>query len=141
MLKLPPSLAATNANSIGYPHSALGSRLTADLALGEKAKALLLNAENKIYVSAARIWEVAIKHQKNPKVMTIGPDVLINACSDSGFNWLDVSVYHARTTAQLPLLHSDPFDRLLKAQAIQEPMHLLTRDQQLVAYSELVQLV
>jgi len=73
--------------------------------------------------------------------MTIGLDVLIDACSDSGFNWLDVSVYHARTAAQLPLLHSDPFDRLLIAQAIQEPMHLLTRDQQLVAYSELVQLV
>jgi PIN domain nuclease of toxin-antitoxin system len=115
--------------------------VTADMALGEKAKAALLNPGNRIYVSAASIWEVAIKHRKNPHVMTIGPDVLTNACSDSGFNWLDVNVYHARTTAQLPLLHSDPFDRLLIAQAIQEPMHLLTRDQQLSAYSELVQLV
>jgi PIN domain nuclease of toxin-antitoxin system len=115
--------------------------VTADMALGEKAKAAILNADNRIYVSAASIWEVAIKHRKNPNVMTIGPEVLTNACSDSGFNSLDVNVYHARTTAQLPLLLSDPFDRLLIAQAIQEPMHLLTRDQQLSAYSELVQLV
>jgi len=46
--------------------------LTDDVALGEKAKSLLLNPENKIYVSAASIWEVAIKNRKNPKVMTIG---------------------------------------------------------------------
>ncbi len=73
--------------------------------------------------------------------MPLGPDVLIDACVESGFNWLEVSAYHARHTAKLPLLHSDPFDRLLIAQAIQEPMRLLTRDQQFAAYSELVQLV
>lgn len=115
--------------------------VTADAALGKQAKKLLLDAENQIYVSAASMWEVAIKHRKNPSVMPIAPEVLIDACMESGFNWLDVSAHHASATAALPLLHNDPFDRLLIAQAMQEPMRLLTRDQQIAAYSELVQLV
>ena len=115
--------------------------LTADAALGDQARKMLLDVENQIYVSAASIWEVAIKHRKNPQLMPLGPEILIDACLQSGFQWLDVSAYHARATAALPLLHSDPFDRILVAQAIQEPMRLLTRDHQIAAYSELVQLV
>ena len=115
--------------------------VTDDPMLGELARQLLIDPNNQTYVSAASIWEVAIKHRKNPALMPLGPDVLIEACEESGFNWLAVSVHHARATAQLPLLHSDPFDRLLVAQAQQEPMRLLTRDHQVAAYSELVQLV
>ena len=73
--------------------------------------------------------------------MPLGPEILIDACLESGFNWLEISVYHARAAAKLPLLHSDPFDRLLIAQAIQEPMRLLTRDHQFAAYCESVQVV
>lgn len=115
--------------------------VTADLNLGETAQQLLLDSDNQIFVSAASVWEVAIKHRKHPQVMPIGPDVLIDACVASGFHWLDVSVHHARAAAQLPPLHLDPFDRLLVAQAMQEPMRLLTRDRHLAAYSELVQTV
>lgn len=115
--------------------------VTADPQLGATAQHLLLDPDSQIYVSAATIWEVAIKHRKHPQVMPIAPDVLIDACVQSGFNWLDVNVHHARATAQLPLLHADPFDRMLVAQAMQEPMVLLTRDRQITAYSELVRLV
>jgi len=115
--------------------------VTADPQLGGKASKLLLDAENQIFVSAASIWEVAIKHRKNPMLMPIEPDVLVDACMQSGFSWLDISPLHARATSRLPLLHADPFDRLLLAQAMQEPMILLTRDPQIAAYSELVQLV
>ncbi len=115
--------------------------LTADPQLGALAQQLLLDRDNQIYVSAASVWEVAIKHRKHPNVMPMSPDVLVDACVESGFNWLDVSVHHARATTQLPLLHVDPFDRLLVAQAMREPMILLTRDRQIAAYSELVRLV
>lgn len=115
--------------------------VTADPALGDQARGVLLDTQNQIYVSAVSIWEVAIKHRKNPALMPLGPEVLIDACVESGFHWLNVSVYHSSGTARLPPLHSDPFDRLLIAQAIQEPMHLLTRDRHIAAYSELVQLV
>jgi PIN domain nuclease of toxin-antitoxin system len=115
--------------------------VTADPQLGAAAKKKLLDPDNQIYVSAATIWEVAIKHRKHPQVMPIGPDVLADACVDSGFSWLDINPQHARAVAKLPLLHADPFDRMLVAQAMQEPMALLTRDRQIAAYSELVQLV
>ena len=115
--------------------------LTGDAQLGTLAQQLLLDAGNQIYVSAASVWEVAIKHRKHPDIMPMSPDVLVDACVESGFNWLDVSVHHARATAQLPLLHVDPFDRLLVAQAMHEPMILLTRDRKIAPYSELVRLI
>ncbi len=109
--------------------------------MGATAQQLLLDPDNQIYVSAATIWEVAIKHRKHPQTMPISSDVLIKACAESGFNWIDVNVHHAHAIAELPLLHADPFDRMLVAQAMQEPMVLLTRDRQLAAYTELVRLV
>jgi len=101
----------------------------------------LLDPGNQIYVSAATIWKVAIKHRKHPNIMPIAPEVLTDACVGSGFHWLDISVHHAKAATLLPLLHADPFDRMLAAQAMQEPTVLLTRDQQIKAYSELVRLV
>jgi PIN domain nuclease of toxin-antitoxin system len=56
----------------------------------------------------------------------------------SGFQELPVWSRHAILVAALPLYHADPFDRLLIAQAISEPLHLLTADAQLKQYSELV---
>lgn len=115
--------------------------VTDDPALGENARAILLNPDHQIHVSTASIWEVAIKHRKNPTVMPMNPDLLIDACTESGFQWLEIRLAHIRTTATLRLLHQDPFDRLLIAQAIEEPMRLLTRDRQVAAYSDLIQLV
>ena len=115
--------------------------ITGDRQLGSKASQLLIDADNQIYVSAASVWEVAIKHRKNADVMPISADIFVDACTESGFNWLDISVLHTRATSRLPPLHADPFDRLLLAQAMQEPMIFLTRDRQISAYSELVQLV
>ena len=115
--------------------------VTAVPQLGATAQQLLLDPGNRIYVSAATIWEVAIKHRKHPHIMPIAPVALTDACVTSGFHRLDVSVHHAKGTAQLPLLHVDPFDRMLVAQAIQEPMVLLKRERQITACSELVRLV
>jgi PIN domain nuclease of toxin-antitoxin system len=56
-----------------------------------------------------------------------------------GFFELPVLGIHTETLAKLPLLHRDPFDRLIVSQAITEPMRLLTGDSELEAYSDLVQ--
>ena len=56
----------------------------------------------------------------------------------SGFQELPVWSRHTILVANLPMHHTDPFDRLLIAQAMSEPMHLLTADAQLKPYSELV---
>ena len=64
--------------------------------------------------------------------------VLRQAARDSGFIELPVTGEHAEALMQLPSLHKDPFDRLLVAQAIVEPMKLITADAQLEQYSEFV---
>ena len=66
---------------------------------------------------------------------------MVGAIDESGFIELPVRAAHAAGVARLPSLHNDPFDRLLIAQAIAEPLRLLTADAVLKRYSELVSLV
>jgi PIN domain nuclease of toxin-antitoxin system len=63
---------------------------------------------------------------------------MLAAIEESGFQELPVQGRHAAMVAKLPLHHRDPFDRLLVAQAMTEPLRLVTGDDQLLAYSELV---
>jgi PIN domain nuclease of toxin-antitoxin system len=69
------------------------------------------------------------------------PFELVRLIGAAGFDELPVWSRHALLVATLPMHHSDPFDRLLLAQAICEPLHLLTVDSKLKPYSELVVLV
>ncbi len=96
------------------------------------------NAE-AIFVSAASIWEIAIKVRIGK--MNADPVRIAQLLEAAGFRELPVFAKHTALVANLPLLHGDPFDRLLVAQAIEEPMQLLTADSQLRQYSELVILV
>lgn len=99
------------------------------------ARRQMLAAE-QIFVSAASIWEIAIKAGLGK--ITGDPDELGEAITDSGFLELPVSARHAARVAHLPPHHSDPFDRLLVAQALTEPLLLLTADEALTAYGELI---
>ena len=106
--------------------------------LDPKARQIMLDAD-EVSVSAASIWEIAIK-------ATIGkiggrPSEFLEAIGASGFRELKISGKHAAKVHELPLHHRDPFDRLLIAQALTEPMKFLTTDTLLVQYSELVMTV
>lgn len=106
--------------------------------LKTSARALLVEAE-ETYVSAASIWEIAIKARlgkidADPREMTM-------AIEGSGFRELPVTTRHAAGVGDLPFHHHDPFDRLLIAQAISEPLRLVSADAMLARYSELVLLV
>jgi len=96
-------------------------------------------AADEIYVSAASIWEIAIKSRLGK--LQGDPVKLAAAIADSGFLELPVSAAHAARVAQLPLHHHDPFDRLLIAQSLCEPLLLLTADELLTHYGEWVTLV
>jgi PIN domain nuclease of toxin-antitoxin system len=102
-------------------------------------KALLLDDENEVFVSTASWWEIAIK----ASIGKLEADVssLRIASQESGFIELGVLGPHTEVQATLPLLHRDPFDRLIVSQAIYEPMQLLTSDEQLAQYSDLVKLI
>lgn len=96
-------------------------------------------AADQIYVSAASIWEIAIKSRLGK--IDADPEQLARSIDDSGFIELPVSVRHAARVARLPLHHHDPFDRLLIAQSLCEPLILLTADEALTRYGDWVTLV
>jgi PIN domain nuclease of toxin-antitoxin system len=105
--------------------------------LSAQARRTIEDAE-AVFVSAATIWEIAIKARLGK--IKADPNALVAAIDQSGFLDLPVSVLHAAGVAQLPALHNDPFDRLLIAQAMLEPLRFLTADASLRPYTELVTL-
>lgn len=109
-----------------------------DLRLLKSAKDLILNA-TEVYVSSASIWEACIKIKLGKLDASIVK--LANAIADSGFLELPVTVKHTVGVYELPALHQDPFDRVLIAQAICEPLQFLTVDKILEPYSDLVKLI
>jgi PIN domain nuclease of toxin-antitoxin system len=99
----------------------------------------LIEAADAVYVSSASLWEVTIKYQL--RKLRMEPERLADAVAASGFLELPITLRHAVAINRLPALHRDPFDRLLLAQAISEPLHFLTADAQLEPYSEFVSMV
>jgi PIN domain nuclease of toxin-antitoxin system len=94
-------------------------------------RTVLADLANDVYVSAATAWELGIKQSK-------GKLLLSKPASEQrmllGFLELPVTFAHAEYAAALPMLHKDPFDRMLVAQAIVEQMVLVTADTRLAAY-------
>lgn len=95
--------------------------------------------ENDVYVSAASIWEIAIKVGVGK--LAADPGVVLNAIEPAGYALLPISGTHAARVADLPPIHRDPFDRMLIAQALVEPMILVTNDSQLPAYGPFVSMI
>jgi PIN domain nuclease of toxin-antitoxin system len=98
--------------------------------LGRAARQAIVDAE-VVFVSAATAWEAAIK-------VAIGrlriPESVEAGVVDSGFEKLPISFAHAEAAAALPPHHSDPFDRMLVAQAQCENLALVTHDRHLQPY-------
>ena len=82
------------------------------------------------------IWEIAIKHALKPGSLPISGSAALQYFTESGFLLLAVSPQHAAGVEQLPLLHADPFDRMLVAQALTEPLRLVTADEKVARYSD-----
>jgi PIN domain nuclease of toxin-antitoxin system len=98
----------------------------------------LENIANEILFSAASIWEIAIKYRLSRPDFAHEPNDIARTARQTGFVELAVNADAAAKVATLPLLHRDPFDRLLIAQALSEPALFYTADEDLVPYSELV---
>ncbi|MEX0954501.1 MAG: type II toxin-antitoxin system VapC family toxin [Rhizobiaceae bacterium] len=92
-------------------------------------------AADRVTVSAVSIWETAIKHRLNrPDSPPFSGHEAIGHFEKAGFSLLDVTAAHAAFVERLPPLHSDPFDRLMLAQAIIENMQFVTYDRLLSRY-------
>jgi PIN domain nuclease of toxin-antitoxin system len=84
-----------------------------------------------VFVSAASIWEIEIKQAQGR--LTVPAD-LLSLIEQTGFDALAVTFEHAVEAARLPLLHRDPFDRMLVAQARIEGLTLASADRELARY-------
>ena len=89
-----------------------------------------------VFVSAASVWEIGIKVAIGK--LDLDMDDMLQFFVASGFQRLPVTWEHGRAVRDLPDIHRDPFDRLLVAQAMTEPLHLVTGDRLLAQYSNLV---
>ena len=111
--------------------------LAAPARLPPKARRVIRDAD--VYVSAASIWEISIKAALGK--LRADPHEVLAALEPAGFLSLPIAGEHAARVARLPTVHRDPFDRLLVAQALVEPMRLLTDDAILDGYGEIVTVV
>ncbi len=111
--------------------------VTDSLKLSPRARALIAAPENALFVSAASVWEIAIKHalpKRGAGWMPISGQAATGYFAQSGYAVLEITAAHAVAVEGLPPIHADPFDRLLVAQAREAPLRLLTHDARLGAY-------
>jgi PIN domain nuclease of toxin-antitoxin system len=96
-----------------------------DPRLAEVERQAIRDGANDVFLSAASVWEMAIKQSLGRLELPEPPSA---AVARLGIGRLPVAFEHAEATAELPPLHRDPFDRLLVAQARIEGLTLVTRD-------------
>jgi PIN domain nuclease of toxin-antitoxin system len=90
-----------------------------------------IDTEAEVFLSVASVWEIAIKQALGKLT---GPPDLLDVLDRSGLVELPIRSRHATEAGGLPLLHRDPFDRMLVAQARCEGLTLLSRDPQVRRY-------
>lgn len=105
--------------------------------LGTATRAAIADPRNRIYVSAASIWEIAIKSAKGKLRFAGAPSSSIER---NGFLPLPIAPAHAEIAGMLEWAHSDPFDRMLIAQAQAEKMILVHADSVIETYKAVPQL-
>ena len=116
--------------------------LTDDSALSAKAREAISDTKNTIYYSLASIWEIAIKNARNPSACPYNEKEIADYCGKSGFLSLDISLKHITELRNLKIKpgressNSDPFDRILIAQAKAENMKLFSHDTNFANYDE-----
>jgi PIN domain nuclease of toxin-antitoxin system len=99
--------------------------------LSKRARRAIRDGSNTVYVSAAVVWEIAIK--KAVGKLT-APDDLEAAMRANRFLPLPITIPHALKVLTLPGHHRDPFDRMLVAQALHEKLQVITRDDDIPKY-------
>ncbi len=102
------------------------------------ARNLIAAEKTTVWVSAASVWEIAIKHALGRGDMPVSSLDAVRYFDESGFRLLPIAPEHAAAVEGLPPHHQDPFDRLLVAQALSEPMRLMTNDPMVALYSDTV---
>jgi PIN domain nuclease of toxin-antitoxin system len=106
--------------------------------LSKKAREMIESPKSSVWISAATVWEIAIKHSLGRGDMPVSSQEALRYFRESGYRFLPVEPEHAAAIEDLQSHHNDPFDRILVAQALVEPMRLITHDPMLACYSDTI---
>ncbi|MFA5732000.1 MAG: type II toxin-antitoxin system VapC family toxin [Acidithiobacillus sp.] len=106
--------------------------------LSKKVREMIELPKSSIWISAATIWEIAIKRSLGRGDMPVSSQEAMRYFGESGYRFLPVEPEHAAAVEDLPAHHADPFDRILVAQALVEPMRLITHDAMVACYSDTI---
>jgi len=95
---------------------------------------IIFDAENEICVSVASAWEVAIKTSLNKLGFDGGVSLFLTAIESNNISLLGIASGHVKIVEELPIIHKDPFDRLLIATALAEGLTIVTIDENIQKY-------
>lgn len=109
--------------------------------LPSRARELILDADNRVFVSDVSAWEIATKHVAHPDKVPFGAQRFVDCCAESGYLSLPMTMeavmaYEGLDIEKAEGVHKDPFDRMLIAQSKAAKMLLLTHDRSLGLYGE-----
>lgn len=104
--------------------------------LAKKARELIESPKSTVWISSATVWEIGIKYSLGRGDMPVSGQAALLYFQESGYRFLPIAPEHAAAVEELPAHHTDPFDRILVAQALVEPMRLVTHDPIVARYSD-----
>mgnify|MGYP000864735251 FL=1 len=115
--------------------------LSDDKRLSPAARELIIDERNALFYSIASMWEVSINHSIHPEIMTISGTEFMHYCEKAGYYRLSICDKHIISLETIQqkegsLVHKDPFDRILLAQAKAENFIFLTHDSAFSSYDE-----
>ncbi len=106
--------------------------------LSKEARDLIQSPKTTVWISAASVWEIAIKHALGRGDIPVSSQDATRYFKESGYRFLPIEPEHAVAVEGLAAHHQDPFDRILVAQALVEPMRLMTHDPLVALYSDTI---
>lgn len=102
-----------------------------DQVLPRKVMDMLALPTMNVVVSAAVVWEIAIKRGLGK---LDAPSNIVHMLEHAGMSTMSMSAHHAEAVGELPAIHRDPFDRMLVAQAVSEDLPIITSDKVISKY-------
>ena len=102
--------------------------------LSEAARDLLSDSKYRLHFSVASLWEVSIKSSLGRPDFSVDVDELRLGLVANDYTEVPIEAAHVLRLPTLPSIHSDPFDRILVAQAMAEGYALLSQDKKVIAY-------
>lgn len=106
--------------------------------LPQKAREIIQWPKTTVWVSVASVWEIAIKYALGRGDMPVSSQDAVRYFRESGYRFLAIEAEHAVAVEELAAHHQDPFDRILVAQSLVEPMRLMTHDPLVALYSDTI---